>query len=414
MWEPLEVEEWIEGRTANLQEAAETVKEIIDAVDQGRDSALFRLTSELDGIEIQNIRVPEEKIERAYKTIDPDLMRALKRSASRIEQFHEEQMPEKTWFKKIEKGLILGVKHTPLNRIGAYVPGGRAPYPSTALMATIPARIAGVEEICCCSPPEIHPTTLVALDMGGADEIFQVGGAQAIAAMALGTDTIGSVQKIVGPGNRYVTAAKVLLHDIVSIDFPAGPSEIAILADSTANPKFIAADVLAQAEHDPNAACILITDSSKVAEEVGENIGMMLSGAKRREIVEGALHNSGYILVGDLQEGMETANMIAPEHLSIQVENAMDVLNSVENAGSIFIGEYSGVALGDYATGGNHILPTGGYSRMYSGLDVHHFLKRSTVQIIDKEGIENIADDAEAIARCEGLDYHGDSIWIRR
>lgn len=414
MWEPLEVEEWIEGRTANLYEVTGNVKEIIDAVDREGDEALFRLTEEFDDVKLEELRVSEEEIERAYDSVDPALLKALKRSAFRIEQFHREQMPEKTWLKKMGRGLILGVKHAPLHRVGAYVPGGRASYPSTALMATIPARIAGVGEVCCCSPPNVAPTTLVALDIGGADEIFQLGGAQAITAMALGTETIDPVQKVVGPGNLYVTAAKVLLHDLVGIDFPAGPSEIAVLADSNADPEFIAADVLAQAEHDPNAACVLITDSEEIAHEVGHKIEESLQDGARKEIVESALGNSGYVLVTGMEEGVETVNMIAPEHLSIQAEDSMSILNSVENAGSIFVGRYSGVALGDYSSGANHILPTAGYSRMYSGLDVHHFLKRSTVQIIEKEGLEDIAEDAETMARCEGLEYHEDSIRIRR
>jgi histidinol dehydrogenase len=281
-------------------------------------------------------------------------------------------------------------------------------------MCTIPAKVAGVREICCCTPPPVNPITLVALDIAGVDEIYRVGGAQAIAAMAIGTDTIPRVEKIVGPGNVYVTAAKMLLRDEAEIDFPAGPSEIAILADSTANPVFIAADILAQAEHDPNAACVLVTTDAALADAVTEQVKRMAAGAARREIVETALDHSGYIVAGDLDEAVATVDGIAPEHLSLQVADPLGILNRIRNAGSIFVGPYAAVACGDYASGTNHVLPTAGYARFYSGLDVNHFCRRSTVQMITREGLEAIGDVVETIADAEGLHAHAESVRVRR
>jgi len=298
--------------------------------------------------------------------------------------------------------------------VGAYVPGGRAAYPSTALMCTIPAVVAGVGEICCCTPPPVSPITLAALDIAGVGEIYRVGGAQAIAAMAIGTETIPAVEKIVGPGNVYVTVAKMLLRDEAEIDFPAGPSEIAIIADDTANPTFIAADILAQAEHDPSAACVLVTTDATLADSVGAEVKRMAAGAVRREIVEEALGHSGYIIAGDLDEAVEVVDGIAPEHLSIQVRDPLDILTRIKNAGSIFVGPYAAVACGDYASGTNHVLPTAGYARLYSGLDVNHFCRRSTVQVITREGLEAIGDAVETIADAEGLHAHAESVRVRR
>ena len=306
------------------------------------------------------------------------------------------------------------MKTTPLDRIGAYVPGGRAAYPSTALMCTVPARVAGVRSICCCSPPPIHPLTLVALDIAGVGEIYRVGGAQAIAAMALGTESIAPVQKVVGPGNVYVTAAKRLLQDQVEIDFPAGPSEIAIVADATARPEFVAADVLAQAEHDPHAAALLVTTEPALARAVGRGTPGMVARTDRRTIVEQALGNCGYVIVNSLEEAALAVDRIAPEHLSVQVADPLSVLTAVRNAGSIFLGPYSPAACGDYATGTNHVLPTAGHAATRSGLDVRHFCKTSTVQLLSREGLEAIGDVVETIASAEGLAAHAASVRIRR
>jgi histidinol dehydrogenase len=281
-------------------------------------------------------------------------------------------------------------------------------------MCAVPAKVAGVREICACSPPPINPMTLVALDIAGVTEIYRSGGAQAIAAMALGTETIKPVQKIVGPGNVYVTLAKMMLREKVEIDFPAGPSEIGIIADHTANPRIVAADVLAQAEHDPNAACILITTDKNLPGKVGHEIAELLIRAPRKEIIEKALINSGYVIVNDMEEAIAASDRVAPEHLSIQVADPLSVVTRVKNAGAIFVGKYSAVACGDYAVGTNHVLPTAGYSKMYSGLDVSHFCKTASVEIIDKNGLEAIGDIVETIAEAEGLHAHAQSVKIRR
>jgi histidinol dehydrogenase len=278
----------------------------------------------------------------------------------------------------------------------------------------VPARVAGVKEICACSPPPIKPSTLIALDIAGVTEIYNAGGAQAIAAMALGTESIRPVQKIVGPGNVYVTLAKMMLREHAEIDFPAGPSEIAIIADETADPRIVAADILAQSEHDPNAACILITTDKTLPVKVGREIEALIKGAPRKEIIEQSLKNSGYVIVGTIEEAIEASDAIAPEHLSIQVADPLTVVTRVKNAGAIFVGRYSAVACGDYAVGTNHVLPTAGYARTYSGLDVNHFCKTASVEIIDRDGLEAIGDIVETIAEAEGLYAHAQSVRIRR
>jgi len=414
MWQALDIETWIAGRRSDLDRVKGPVSEIIGRVRAEGDAALLDLTRKFDGIDIEEIAVSDEEREAAYDQVDTQLVESLIEAEARISRFHELQRGRDLWLQEMEPGVTLGVKTTPLSRIGAYVPGGRAAYPSTALMCTIPAKVAGVQEICCCTPPPTSPITLVALDIAGVDEIYRVGGAQAIAAMAIGTDTIPRVEKIVGPGNVYVTAAKMLLRDEAEIDFPAGPSEIAILADSTANPVFIAADILAQAEHDPNAACVLVTTDAALADAVTEQVKRMAAGAARREIVEKALDHSGYIVAGDLDEAVATVDGIAPEHLSLQVADPLGILNRVRNAGSIFVGPYAAVACGDYASGTNHVLPTAGYARLYSGLDVNHFCRRSTVQMITREGLEAIGDVVETIADAEGLHAHAESVRVRR
>ena len=414
MWQALDIETWIAGRRSDLDRVKGPVSEIIGRVRSEGDAALIDLTKKFDGIDLREIAVTEEEREAAYDEVDAQLVASLVEAEARISRFHELQRGRDLWLQEVEPGITLGVKTTPLSRIGAYVPGGRAAYPSTALMCTIPAKVAGVAEICCCTPPPVSPITLVALDIAGVDEIYRVGGAQAIAAMALGTESVSRVEKIVGPGNVYVTAAKMLLRDAAEIDFPAGPSEIAILADSTANPTFVAADVLAQAEHDPNAACVLVTTDAALADRVGAEVKRMAESAKRRDIVAKALDHSGYIVAGDLDEAVETVNGIAPEHLSVQVADPLSVLNRIRSAGSIFVGPYAAVACGDYASGTNHVLPTAGYASLYSGLDVNHFCRRSTVQVITREGLEAIGDVVETIADAEGLHAHAESVRVRR
>ena len=414
MWKALDIETWIAGRRSDLDRVKGSVSEIIGRVRAEGDDALIDLTKKFDGIDLAEIAVSDEEREAAYDQVDAELVESLVQAEVRISRFHELQRGRDLWLQEMEPGITLGVKTTPLSRIGAYVPGGRAAYPSTALMCTIPAKVAGVREICCCTPPPTSPITLVALDIAGVDEIYRVGGAQAIAAMAIGTETVPKVEKIVGPGNVYVTAAKMLLRDEAEIDFPAGPSEIAILADNTANPTFIAADILAQAEHDPNAACVLVTTETTLAYRVGAEVKRMAEGAARREIVEKALDHSGYIVTGGLDEAVATVDGIAPEHLSVQVADPLAVLNRIRNAGSIFVGPYAAVACGDYASGTNHVLPTAGYASFYSGLDVNHFCRRSTVQVITREGLEAIGDVVETIADAEGFHAHAESVRVRR
>ncbi|WP_440949996.1 histidinol dehydrogenase [Methanosphaerula subterraneus] len=414
MWKAVEISDWTGARRASLAQVQDTVQGIIGQVRESGDRALIDLAARFDQVKLDDIRVSEEQQQEAYDLVDEQVIESLVEAAARITVFHELQRPKDLWLSEVEPGITLGVKTTPLSRVGAYVPGGRASYPSTALMCTIPAKVAGVAEICCCSPPPIHPLTLVALDIAGVSEIYRAGGAQAIAAMALGTETIQPVQKIVGPGNVYVTAAKMLLREYAEIDFPAGPSEVAILADKTATPSFVAADILAQAEHDPNAACLLITTDPALARAVGEEVGRQLQKAPRKAIIEQALNNAGYTIAADLDEAIEAVNTVAPEHLSIQVADPLSALGAVRNAGSIFIGPYAPVACGDYASGTNHVLPTAGYASRFSGLDVNHFCKTSTVQMISRRGLETIGDVVETIAEAEGLSAHAESVRVRR
>jgi histidinol dehydrogenase len=413
MWSAVDVETWVSRRTSRLDEVHGPVQEIIGKVKSGGDAALIELSEKFDKVHLDSVAVDEDAREAAYDQVDAKVTECLVEAEARISRFHELQLPRGLWLSEVEPGITLGVKTTPLSRVGAYVPGGRAAYPSTALMCTIPARIAGVPEICCCSPPPIQPLTLVALDIAGVEEIYQCGGAQAIAAMALGTESIEPVEKIVGPGNVYVTAAKMLLREYAEIDFPAGPSEIAVIADENAVPSYVAADILAQAEHDPHAACVLITTSAAFADEVGAEIKKQAEHAPRKEIMAQALKNSGYILAGDLDEAVAISNAVAPEHLSIQVADPLPVLGGIRNAGSIFVGPYTPVACGDYASGTNHVLPTAGYARQYSGLNVHHFCKTSSVQMLSREGLESIGDIIETLATAEGLAAHAQSVDVR-
>lgn len=414
MWQQVEIGEWVEERKSGIADVRGPVAEIIRQVRESGDTALRELSRKFDGVTLSALAVTEAEREDAYQQVDPDLVDRLIEAEARIAGFHAMSRPEDLWLRQTGPGITLGVKTTPLERIGAYVPGGRAAYPSTALMCTVPARIAGVASICACSPPPIHPATLVAFDIAGVSEIYQVGGAQAIAAMAIGTGTIRPVQKIVGPGNVYVTAAKAMLREEADIDFPAGPSEIAIIADDSADPEFIAADILAQAEHDPNAACVLITTDAAIAEKTGDYIGKMVPSQERKEIIVQALEHSGYYIASCIEDAIDAADFIAPEHLSLQVRDPMYALSRIHHAGSVFIGPDAAVACGDFATGTNHVLPTAGYAKRYSGLNVAHFLKTTSVQIIEREGLESIGTIVETIADAEGLHAHADSVRIRR
>ena len=404
---------WVKNRSSEVDSVADDVMKIIEQVRNGGDRALIELTKKFDKIDIESVVVSRDEIDDAYDEISDELIEALETAAANIQAFHEMQLDPDLKLTETEPGVILGVKSTPLERIGAYVPGGKASYPSTALMSIIPARVAGVDEIICCTPSPVDPATLVAMDIAGADEIYCVGGVQAIAAMALGTESIEPVQKVVGPGNVYVTAAKMMLRHVVEIDFPAGPSEIGIVADKTANPEFIAADILAQAEHDPSSACVLVTDDKTLPKKVWDIIEKTMETQSRAKIIKKALNNSGYMIKGSIEECIEAMNEMAPEHLSLQVADAMNALTIVRNAGSVFIGPYTPVAAGDYASGTNHILPTAGNASVMSGLNVSHFRKTSTVQMLSKEGLEGMADVIETIAEAEGLTAHRDSVRIR-
>jgi len=404
---------WKQNRASKVGEVDEAVAGIVNTVRKDGDKALFELTKKFDRQDLKSLEVTREEIEDAYERLDPDLTDELENAAFSIQRFHEMQVPPDIWYREVEPGITLGMKSTPLSSVGCYVPGGRAAYPSTVLMCVIPAKVAGVERVICCTPPPVNPATLVAADIAGADAVYKVGGAQAIAAMALGTESIRKVDKIVGPGNVFVTSAKMMLRNEVEIDFPAGPSEIGVLADSTAVPKFVAADLIAQAEHDPSSASLLVTDDPDLPDTVWEIVEKMAANQPRKEIIFKALENSGYIIAEDMDLAIDIMNGIAPEHLSVQTSDPMDTLSKVRNAGSIFVGPYTPVAAGDYASGTNHVLPTAGNSAVASGLGVSHFRKTSTVQILTKEGLETLAPTIEVISESEGLHAHGDSVRVR-
>lgn len=414
VWTALSLETWLARQQETLTGVSGAAQAIIDEVANGGDDALYSLCERFDRIRPEHLRVSDDEIDAAYDSADPEVIEALTEAYARISTFHELQREQDLWLTNSGPGITLGVKTTPLNRIGMYVPGGRAAYPSTVLMCAVPAQVAGVREIVCCSPPPANPLTLIAADIAGVSEMYTIGGAQAIAAMAIGTPSIRPVEKIVGPGNAYVTAAKMLLRGAVEIDFPAGPSEIAIIADHTARPDFIAADILAQSEHDPQAASVLITTDPALPDKVGKWIEQLLLQEPRKEIIRQALDQSGYLVVHSLDEAVAYSDRIAPEHLSLQVQDSLSILHQIRNAGSIFVGPYAPVACGDYASGTNHVLPTAGNARKYSGLNVSHFTKTATVQIITREGMETIGDIVETLATAEGLSAHAASARIRR
>ena len=414
MWKQVNEDFWKENRESKVGQVEDTVRDIIENVRQNGDEAIRELAKKFDHVDLDSIAVTREEIEEAYEKVSPELVEELENAAYNIQRFHEMQMPPGLWLREVEPGVTLGVKSTPLERVGCYIPGGRASYPSTVLMTVIPARVAGVDEVVICTPAPINPLTLVAADIAGADEIYKTGGAQAIAAMALGTESIEPVQKIVGPGNVFVTGAKMMLRNKVEIDFPAGPSEIGVLADETAVPEYVASDLIAQAEHDPSSASLLVTCDPDLPDRIWEIMEGMIEKAPRREIIEKALNNSGYIIAEDMDLAIEIMNGIAPEHLSIQVRDPLDVLGKVRNGGSIFVGPYTPVAAGDYASGTNHVLPTSGHAATCSGLNVHHFMKTSTVQMLSKEGLAVLAPTIETLATAEGLHAHCESVKIRK
>ena len=397
----------------------QTVAEIIREVREKRDEALFRYTLQFDhaALDAESIRVTEAEIEEAYGQVDGELVRVIRAAIQNIEAYHVLQR-RSSWFDAKENGVILGQKITPVASVGVYVPGGKAAYPSSVLMNIIPARVAGVCRIVMTTPPgrdgRVNPGTLVAAREAGVSEIYKVGGAQAIAALAFGTQSVPKVDKIVGPGNIFVALAKKAVYGHVSIDSIAGPSEILVIADGTANPRYVAADLLSQAEHDELASAILVTTSRELADAVVREIDGFLGELSRREILEKSLENYGCILIADtLQDAVDAANEIASEHLEIVTENPFEVMTKIKNAGAIFLGEYSSEPLGDYFAGPNHILPTNGTAKFFSPLSVDDFVKKSSIISYSREALEAVHRDVELFARAEGLTAHANSIAVR-
>ena len=403
----------------NYNTYADAVQIIVEAVKQERDAAVFAYTKEFDKADInsENIRVTRQEIEEAMKEVEPGLLEVMKKSMKNIRQFHEKQR-QYSWFDSKPDGTILGQKVTALESVGVYVPGGKAAYPSSVLMNIIPAEVAGVDRIIMVTPPgkdgKINPVTLTAAYLAGATEVYKVGGAQAIAALAFGTESIPRVNKIVGPGNIFVALAKKAVYGHVSIDSIAGPSEILVLADESANPRFVAADLLSQAEHDELASSILVTTSMELAEKVSEEAEKFTVQLSRSEIIRKSLDNYGYILVADtMKEAVSIVNEIAPEHLEIVTKNPFEDMTRIHNAGAIFIGEYSSEPLGDYFAGPNHVLPTNGTARFFSALSVDDYVKKSSIIYYSKEALEEVHKDIEAFAEAEHLTAHANSVRVR-
>lgn len=395
------------------------VGEILSNVRVNKDAALFKYTKDFDKADINasNIVVTKEEIEEAYTKVDPKLVNVIRKALKNIKEYHEKQK-QYSWFDSKPDGTILGQKVTALSRVGVYVPGGKAAYPSSVLMNVIPAKVAGVEQIIMCTPPDhegkVYPTTLVAANEAGVDVIYKAGGAQAIAAMAYGTESVPKVDKICGPGNIYVALAKKAVFGYVSIDSVAGPSEILVIADETANPRYVAADLLSQAEHDEMASAILITTSNELAQKVSDEIDGFLKELSRSEIISKSLDNYGYILLVDnIDDAVDAANEIASEHLEIVTKDPFNTMTKIKNAGAIFLGEYSSEPLGDYFAGPNHVLPTNGTAKFFSALSVDDFIKKSSIISYSRNALEEIHNDIETFATAEHLTAHANSIKVR-
>ncbi len=395
------------------------VSAIIDDIKSRRDEAVFEYTKKFDGYDLNadNIIVTEDEIKAAYEEIDAGLVEIIRKALVNIRNYHAKQK-RNSWFDATPDGTILGQKITPLARVGVYVPGGKAAYPSSVLMNVVPAKVAGVDEIIMCTPPgkdgKIYCGTLVAAKEAGVDVIYKVGGAQAIAAMAYGTESVPKVDKIVGPGNIYVALAKKAVYGQVGIDSIAGPSEIMVLADESANPRFVAADLLSQAEHDELASAILVTTSRELAEKVSEETEGFLRELSRRQIIEKSLENYGYILLAkDMDEAVAVVNEIASEHLELVTKDPFQTMTKIRNAGAIFLGEYSSEPLSDYFAGPNHVLPTNGTAKFFSPLEVDDFIKKSSIISYSREALGAIHTDIEKFAQAEGLTAHANSIKVR-
>ena len=395
------------------------VNEIIENVRANRDAAIFDYTKRFDGagINAENILVTEDEIKEAYEKVDEKLLTVIRKALVNIRKYHEKQR-QYSWFDSEESGIILGQKVTALEKVGVYVPGGKAVYPSSVLMNIVPAKVAGVKTIVMTTPPgkdgKVNPATLVAAKEAGVDAIYKVGGAQAIAALAFGTESVPKVDKIVGPGNIYVALAKKAVFGFVSIDSIAGPSEIMVLADETANPRFVAADLLSHAEHDEMASAILVTTSRDLAEQVSKEVEGFVAQLSRKEIIQKSLDNYGYILVAEsMDEAIATVNEIASEHLELVTKNPFETMTKIRNAGAIFVGEYSSEPLGDYFAGPNHVLPTNGTAKFFSPLSVDDFIKKSSIISYSREALEPIYKDIVQFAECEQLTAHANSIRVR-
>jgi histidinol dehydrogenase len=396
-----------------------TVNEILENVKKNKDKALFEYTKKFDGVDIttKTFRVTKEEIKEAYTKVDEHLIEVIRKAIVNIKAYHEKQV-RYSWFDSKPDGTLLGQKITALERVGVYVPGGKAVYPSSVLMNIIPAKVAGVDRIVMTTPPgkdgKVYPITLVAANEAGVDEVYKVGGAQAIGALAYGTESIKKVDKIVGPGNIFVALAKKAVYGHVSIDSIAGPSEILVLADETANPRYVAADLLSQAEHDEMASAILVTTSEELAKKVSDEVDSFVKVLSRSEIIQKSLDSYGYILVAkDMEEAIDTANEIASEHLEIVTRNPFDTMTRIRNAGAIFLGEYSSEPLGDYFAGPNHVLPTNGTAKFFSPLSVDDFIKKSSIISYSREALELIHQDIEDFATAEKLTAHANSIAVR-
>ena len=413
------LEDLLQRSPSSYGQYEQAVAEILNNVKIEKDKALFAYTEQFDHahIDASNVRVTMEEIQAAYEEVGEELLRVIRGSLESIKSYHEKQR-QFSWFDSKPDGTILGQKVTALQRVGVYVPGGKAAYPSSVLMNIVPARVAGVDEIIMVTPPgadgRVNANTLVAACEAGATAIYKVGGAQAIGALAYGTESIPKVDKIVGPGNIYVALAKKAVYGHVSIDAIAGPSEILVIADETANPRFVAADLLSQAEHDELASAILVTTSEELAKKVSDETDKFIKELSRGEIIQKSLDNYGYILVTDtMDEAIETANEIASEHLEIQTKNPFDVMTKIRNAGAIFIGEYASEPLGDYFAGPNHVLPTNGTAKFFSPLSVDDFIKKSSIISYSENALRAIHEDIEAFATAEHLTAHANSIKVR-
>ena len=413
------LEDLLKRSPNNYGQYEASVKEILDKVKEEKHAADFAYTAKFDGAELtaDTIEVTDAEIEEAYAQVDDTLLTVIRKAKDNIESYHAKQR-QNSWFDSKPDGTILGQKITPLHRVGVYVPGGKAVYPSSVLMNVMPAKVAGVDEIIMVTPPgkngKVSPNTLVAAKEAGVNKIYKVGGAQAIAALAYGTESIPKVDKIVGPGNIYVALAKKAVYGHVSIDSIAGPSEILVVADETANPRYVAADLLSQAEHDELASAILVTTSEKLAHEVSDQVDGFLKELSRAEIISKSLDNYGYILLADTMEDViDVANEIASEHLEIQTKNPFEVMTKIRNAGAIFIGEYASEPLGDYFAGPNHILPTNGTAKFFSPLSVDDFIKKSSIISYSREALQKVHKDIESFAKAEQLTAHANSIHVR-